>query len=290
LPTNVVRFSIIVPVYNTAAYLESCIAALRRQDYPSEDYEILMVDNNSTDDSAAILARAEGIKALHEPKQGSYAARNCALREAQGTLLAFTDSDCMPEPGWLRAIERSLEAPRVQVVLGYRRPAMNRGLVKLLSDYEAKKDEMVFTSSSPDVYYGFTNNMGVRRATYDRYGPFVERHRGADTIFVRRVVNGEGCQAVTYSNDVCVEHGEMDGVMSYYKKMYIYGRSRQLYKNIMKTRSLTGAERMAALRACLRSGDYSLLDAGLLVGVLAGGMAAWSLGSQSWRWQKPART
>ena len=278
------KFSVVVPVHNTAEHLERCIAALRAQDYPRNEFEILMVDNNSTDGSPAILARQEGIRALSEAKQGSYAARNRAVRESRGELLAFTDSDCAPAPGWLRAIDAAFADPRTQLLLGCRRPGRDTGLIRLLGDYENKKDEHVFSSRAAESYYGFTNNMAVRRTTFDRYGPFVERPRGADTIFVRRVVEGEGCEAVVYASGMRIAHAEMDGVRAYYRKMFTYGRSRQLYSHIVRTRPLSTAERLEAFRATVRDGGYSSAAAVVLAALLAGGMAAWSLGSQSRRW------
>jgi glycosyltransferase involved in cell wall biosynthesis len=281
-----VRFTIVVPVHNTAERLERCVAALRAQDYPRDQFEILMVDNNSTDGSAAILDRQDGIRALSEAKQGSYAARNLAVRESRGARLAFTDSDCAPDPGWLRAIDQAFEDPRIQVVLGCRRPGRDSGLIRLLADYENKKDEHVLASQAAESYYGFTNNMGVRRDTFRTYGPFVERPRGADTIFVRRVVEGEGCDAVAYAPAMRIAHAEMDGVRAYYRKMFTYGRSRQLYRHIVTTRPLSTDERIAAFRATVRDGGYSSIAAVALAGLLAGGMAAWSLGSHSRRWSK----
>jgi glycosyltransferase involved in cell wall biosynthesis len=284
-----VTFSVIVPVHNTAAHLERCISALLGQDYPRGEFEILMVDNNSTDGSAGILARAQGIRALSEAKQGSYAARNRGVREAHGSILAFTDSDCAPDARWLRAIGAGLADPAVQVVLGCRRPAHDTGLIRLLADYENKKDEHVFVSHAAERYYGFTNNMAVRRSTFERYGPFVERPRGSDTIFVRRVAEGEGCDAVIYAPVMRVAHAELTGVGAYYRKMFTYGRSRQLYRHIVRTRPLSSAERLEALRATVRDGGYSWLPAAALAALLGGGMAAWSLGSQSRRvWRAKA--
>jgi len=281
-----VRFTVVVPVHNTAEHLERCIAALRAQDYPRDQFEILMVDNNSTDGSAGILGRADGVRALSEAKQGSYAARNRALREARGDVLAFTDSDCAPAAGWLRALDQALEDPRIQVVLGCRRPGRDTGLIRLLADYENKKDEHVFASHAAEAYYGFTNNMGARRDTFRKYGPFVERPRGADTIFVRRVVEGEGCDAVAYAPAMRIAHAEMDGVRAYYRKMFTYGRSRQLYRHIVTTRPLGTEERVAAFCATVRDGGYSWIASVALAGLLAGGMAAWSLGSHSRRWSE----
>jgi hypothetical protein len=78
----------------------------------------------------------------------------------------------------------------------------------------------------------------------------------------------------------------MDGVRAYYRKMFTYGRSRQLYRHIVRTRPLGTEERVAAFRATVRDGGYSWIAAVALAGLLAGGMAAWSLGSHSRRWSK----
>jgi glycosyltransferase involved in cell wall biosynthesis len=274
-----VQVSIVVPVYNTARHLEACLAALRAQDFPAGAYEILMVDNNSTDRSAAILARAEGIRALHQPVQGSYAARNLAVREARGEIIAFTDSDCLPARDWLRTITAAFDDPAVELVLGRRLPAREGGLVGLLADYEHHKDVLVFSGDDPNVYYGFTNNLATRRSTLERFGPFVERPRGADTIFVRRVVEGAGTNVVRYLPAMVVTHAELDGVTTYFKKMFIYGRSRQRYRHLMRTRALTFGERFRALHAAARSGALAPVRGLVLGGLLLVGVVGWYVGT-----------
>jgi len=277
------KFSIIVPVYNTSAYLERCIESLKALDYPASDFEILAVDNNSTDRSPEILSKTDGIRVLREAKQGSYAARNHAVRESRGEYLAFTDSDCMPLPNWLRTIEVALQDPVRHIVMGPRISDSPRKSVRLLAEYESKKDEFVFQSNISDIYYGFTNNMGVRKSAYDRCGPFEERPRGADTIFVRRVVNTFGCEAVCYDKQMLVRHGELDGIGAYYNKMYTYGRSRQLYQHIIKTRPLTSRERLTAFRESVREGGYSWRESILFGSLLVGGVVAWNLGALAGR-------
>jgi len=77
LTAILVKFSIIVPVYNTADFLADCLRSLENLNYPREQYEILMVDNGSTDGSSEMLAHAHGITALQEQKRGAYAAGCC---------------------------------------------------------------------------------------------------------------------------------------------------------------------------------------------------------------------
>lgn len=98
--------SVIIPVWNRAAELAECLRALERQTF--RDFEVIVADNGSTDDSVAV-ARGFGAVVVVQRRPGSYAARNLALSYARGQYVAFTDSDCRAHPRWL---ERALEAAK----------------------------------------------------------------------------------------------------------------------------------------------------------------------------------
>src|SRR5690606_20439025 len=104
--------SVIIPVYNDPARLRLCLEALDRQSYPADRYEVLVVDNGSEppvrDVLAEVLARRPHVRLLEEARPGSYAARNLGISEARGDILAFTDSDCIPEARWIEEGVRAL--------------------------------------------------------------------------------------------------------------------------------------------------------------------------------------
>ncbi len=95
--------SVIVPAYNAHATLPLCLAALAQQDYPPDRTEIIVVDDGSQDDTAAI-ARAAGVRVISQPNAGPAAARNAGAAASRGELLLFTDADCAPVPGWIAAL------------------------------------------------------------------------------------------------------------------------------------------------------------------------------------------
>lgn len=256
------------------------MTALLEQDYPRSDYEVIAIDNGSSDDSRERLARYP-VKVVREAKRGSYAARNAGLREASGELLAFTDSDCAPRPGWLKSIETKLSEPDKLVVQGKRKLVAKSKLMQAINDYEIAKDAYTLSGHNPLKYYGFTNNMGMRREAYDRFGPFVERNRGADTIFIRRVVDGVSCEAVTFSADMIIDHLEMNRFKDYLKKMFIYGRSRKRYRHIMVTEALDFSDRFSVFKSAIRNNDYSALLTATLSGALGLSVGCWQLGSLS---------
>jgi glycosyltransferase involved in cell wall biosynthesis len=92
--------------------LRRAITSLLTQDPPAD--EILVVDNN---DAAAAEPR-EGVRTVHEPVQGLDFARNRALREARGDVVAFLDDDAVAEPGWTAALRRAFLDPRVAACTG----------------------------------------------------------------------------------------------------------------------------------------------------------------------------
>jgi len=265
--------SVIVPVYNTARYLDRTIEALLGQDFASGDRELIFVDNGSTDGSLEILRSHPELRVFTEPVQSSYMARNLGVRQAAGRILAFTDSDCSPEPGWLSAIATALAGTEVDIIMGPRVPLTPIPALELISDYENLKAELVFKAMDPLVYFGYTNNMAMRKSVMDRFGPFEHRARGSDTIFVRRVVDGSGCNAVSYCQRMIVRHAELESISAYYRKIAIYSRSRRAYGHIIKVRPLSTNERLGVFRRIAR--EKRLTDTIMLITLLIGGMIAW---------------
>jgi len=103
--------SVVVPTRNRAQMLRELLSALERQEY--ESFEVIVVDDASEDETAVLLAGWQGPnrRAFRLPRPwGSYAARNRGVEEARGLLVAFTDDDCRPEPGWLTALVETMDA------------------------------------------------------------------------------------------------------------------------------------------------------------------------------------
>jgi mycofactocin glycosyltransferase len=115
-----VTVAVVVPVFNASRTLGRCLDALARLD-PAPD-EIVLVDNGSTDGSLDLLkAFAAGharARVVEEATPGVSAARNAGLRATRADVVAWTDSDCSPEPDWLGRLIRPLDAPDVAAVGG----------------------------------------------------------------------------------------------------------------------------------------------------------------------------
>ena len=94
------KISVIIPVYNVAAYLSQCLDSVLGQDH--EDLEVIVIDDGSTDSSGAICdqyaAKDPRVRVIHQPNAGAAAAKNAGLRVATGDYLSFVDSDDYLEP------------------------------------------------------------------------------------------------------------------------------------------------------------------------------------------------
>jgi len=126
-----VRTSVVVPTRNRADRLDACLAALAHQTIPAEQFEILVVDNGSTDGTAERIARwAErrpGLRRVEEPEPGVSRARNAGIAAARGALLAFVDDDAVAEPRWLATLLGAYDRwPRVGAACGRARLRLER--------------------------------------------------------------------------------------------------------------------------------------------------------------------
>lgn len=102
------RVSVVIPVYNEAAALPACLDALAAQTVPP--LEVIVVDNNSSDDSVAVAARYPFVKVLHEPRQGVVYARSCGFDAVRGEIIGRIDADTEVPPDWIASLQKQFAA------------------------------------------------------------------------------------------------------------------------------------------------------------------------------------
>jgi hypothetical protein len=121
----------------------------------------------------------------------------------------------------------------------------------------------------------------VRRSAFERVGGFMELARGADTIFVQRVIAEYSCRAVQYRPDVVIDHLEVKTAATWFHKMNTYGRSSRRYSTIVPTRPLNAGERLRIWRGTIRNRRYSVMRSTFLLVLLAVGVVCFEVGRLS---------
>ncbi|RKY43532.1 MAG: hypothetical protein DRP88_09160, partial [Candidatus Neomarinimicrobiota bacterium] len=118
--------SVIVPAYNSQHSIEECLQSLINQNYPKDRYEIIVVNDGSTDRTADILQkynRSKLIRVIHHDKnRGLAAARNTGIKNSNGDILVFIDSDMIADKNFLLYSESSLSRAGTYGVVGKRLP------------------------------------------------------------------------------------------------------------------------------------------------------------------------
>ena len=196
-------FSVIIPVYKDWQRLLQCIEALENQSYDNDRYEILVVNNAKNNLIPSDFQIPGFVKVLHEPEPGSYSARNLGARISKGKILAFTDSDCIPDPDWLRNAAKYFISNNCSLI---------GGKIELFRKEECSEAAYIFEKHTAFQQHdtvpegkSVTANLFVKKTTFEQLDGFNEKMKsGGDWEFTKRAVN-EGYN-LDYADDVVVKH------------------------------------------------------------------------------------
>jgi len=178
--------SVILPHLNQIGWLEKSLQALRQQTYPRDNMQIIVVDNGSRPEALNYLKGIADITVLHESEPGPGLARNLGVRNADHEFLAFIDSDCLAAPDWLMAAVGKLsENPDCaiggDVRIGIEDPENWTDLEAYESVFAYRMDTYIKKQN-----FTGTGNLAMKRATYEKVGPFAGINVAEDRDWGRR--------------------------------------------------------------------------------------------------------
>lgn len=175
-PRRAASVSIIIAAHNEEVNIKNCLDAIARQNYPHDKFEIMIVDDRSTDKTAEILRtysdRLKNLKVItiHQTPVG-FALKKYAIDQgikyAAHEILLFTDADCEPEQHWISAMIKYF-TDEVGVVLGYSPIRKTSGLLNALSMYETTRTAaMMFGFAGNEIpYMAVGRNWAYRKQAY----------------------------------------------------------------------------------------------------------------------------
>jgi len=271
--------TIIVPFRNDARSIRRCLQALASQRYEGL-VEITLIDRGATDGSADIASSFPGMQVLHTDHPSPYAARNLAARDATGSILVFTEANCVVEPDWVLQHVLALEGEGASVSIGRIAPERTTWMLDSFDAYERHRDEWSFKASHWRHYFGRPTNLAVRRDRFLSHGPFEEVLRGADSSLVQRIARELSCAEITYCPTAIVRHADLRGVRTCLQQRFRFSWTMATLRS-SHSAPLALDERLRIFRETIKQERYGALRAAALAIMLVLGVLAFKAGS--WR-------
>lgn len=274
--------SVIVPAYNARATLPLCLAALAGQDYPRDRYEVIIVDDGSQDDTAAI-AQAVGVRVIRQANAGPAAARNTGAATAQGELLLFTDADCAPVPGWIAALVAPFADVRVAGAKGAYLTQQNGRAPRFTQlEYEDRYNRM---AGAETIDFIDTYSAAYRRDVF-------QANAGFDTIFPTASVEdqelsfrlAEKGYRLVFVPQAQVYHHHNPTLRAYVHRKFYIGYWKALLARWHPARLVKDSHTPQMLK--VQMGLAAVALAGVMISGLAGLLVALSGGRLgAWLWE-----
>jgi GT2 family glycosyltransferase len=224
---RVPKVSVIVCSYNGGQTLEACLRSLKKIDYP--DYEVVVVDDGSTDNTKEILSHHTWVNAIHQSNHGLSVARNVGATAAKGDILAYTDSDCMADPDWLYYLVGTLLSGNYAGVGGpnISPPAQNWHQA-CVAAAPGGPSHVLLTDVVAEHIPGC--NMAFHRWAFEKIGGFDPEYRkaGDDVDFCWRLQQ-EG-EVIAFSPSAIVWHYRRFTLKAFRKQQEGYGEAESLLR------------------------------------------------------------
>ena len=220
--------SIVIPAYNAERTIGLTVGAALAQDVTG--LEIVVVDDGSKDGTAEAVRKYPGAKYVRQENAGPACARNTGWRASSGDIVIFTDSDCVPEKGWVRQLVSGFMDDSIGAVTGSYGIANADHLLPRLIHEEIKHRH---TGYRDFVKFFGSYNVAIRRKALEETGGFDESYRrasGEDNDLSYRVLKAG--YKIAFSAGALVAHHHTQSLKKYLKEQYTHGYWRmKLYKS-----------------------------------------------------------
>jgi GT2 family glycosyltransferase len=230
------KVSVIIPTYNRASSLREALISLSHLDFPEGWYEIVVVDDGSTDETERVMATLQSaaptpIRYLKQKEhRGASAARNSGIKMAGGEILVFTDDDCLFQREWLSLLLAAFDSGEVGMVGGPdRAPEGSLFFSKcadyLLTSFIGTGGLRARDSLRLGKYYPRSCNMAIRRDVLAQVGLFDEDLFPGEEIELAYRVEKAG-YLIRFAPDAYVWHKRRPSLRAHLRKIYAIGHGR----------------------------------------------------------------
>jgi cellulose synthase/poly-beta-1,6-N-acetylglucosamine synthase-like glycosyltransferase len=216
--------SIIIPAHNAKATIVETLQAILNQDFPKERYEVIVVDDGSSDSTAKVIKQFKNVKLISIPHSGPAKARNVGAMAAKGKFLLFTDADCVPARNWIdKMIAPLLKNEKVVGVGGTYKTLNRESAIARFVGYEIERRHEKLTRLRYTDFVS-TFSAAYRRDVFLKLGGFDESFRmasGEDIEFSFRVVRAG--HKLVFNRRARVFHRHPDTLSKFLKQQFWRG-------------------------------------------------------------------
>lgn len=220
------KVTVVIPVFDSEDTLAACLHGLQAQDFAQGQYEVIVVNDGSTDRTASVAANFD-IQLLEQENQGAPVARNLGLANARGRWVAFTDADCIPSRSWLSSLVGAAEAGSGDAgtlgaagrTVGYDSTHPAARFVDLMGGLDAERH-----LSHPTFPFAPTCNVMYRRDILEQIGGFDPRYYAYDACDLHARARRAGDGPFPYVGHAIVLHRHRPDWKAYYQQQRNYGR------------------------------------------------------------------
>ena len=210
--------SVIIPAYNVDQTIGACLAALLKQTAPRDSYELIVVDDGSTDQTRRI-AESCGVKVLAQANRGAAAARNLGAQNACGDLLLFIDADSVPDARWIQAMVAPFADASIAGASGEKKTRQTNLVARFTQfEYDFKYDRMVAHGS---IDFIDSSTAGYRRDVFQSNGAFDTMLMEAEDTDLSYRLAERGCKMVLV-RDAIVYHTHPESLFEFLRRKYRY--------------------------------------------------------------------
>jgi glycosyltransferase involved in cell wall biosynthesis len=213
------KVSVVVCCYNAALTLDECLHSLSQLAYP--DYEVIVVDDGSKDDTYLIAEKHE-MRCIRVPNGGLSSARNLGIEASKGEIVAFIDSDAYADPDWLYYLVSALDEHQASVVGGPNLSPPQDGFMAQCVDQSPGNPTAVLVDNERAEHVPGCN-MAYRKDVFDVVGKFDAEHRAAgdDVDVCWRILVAN--RKIVYHPSAVVWHHRRPTLRGYLRQQKGYG-------------------------------------------------------------------
>lgn len=239
-------FAVIIPTFRRPAQLRRCLSALAAQRYPASRFEVVVVDDGGGDPIDEILGSMPEIggsglrvRALRQSNGGPGSARNAGAAATDAQYLAFTDDDCLPDPGWLEALAQRMHNDAVGHCLYGGRVVTSLPWNACTEASQLIVDlSYAFHNPGPeDARFFASSNMSMPAARFRALGGFAPSFRLAaeDRDLCERWAEAGG--RLSFVNDAAITHVDELTVRGFVRRHFSYGRGAWQFHAALRARN-----------------------------------------------------